>query len=115
MSERLVLADLLEQLVILSVGLRQLLERQEDVSGRRTAAETRLEARDGVSYVAGLGFLPFQLRLPVARTRRRSRRKSLRRFPPDKQKGSVFMFGDVEADAASASQQLREKNPAGNR
>lgn len=90
MSEQLLLADLLEQLVILSVGLRQLVKRQND---RRLSTQTILmEAGNGVggkrrhSYVAGLGFLPFELCLPVARTRRRSRRKLLRRFRPSKQK-----------------------------
>lgn len=51
MSEQLVLADLLEQLVVLSVGLRQLVKREKDLSKRKIrmeAAETRLEAKDSV-------------------------------------------------------------------
>lgn len=72
------------------------------------AGKQRLRGERRRSYVAGLGFFPFRLCLPVARTRSRGRRKSLCRFPPDKQKGSVFMFGAVEANAASAALQLRE-------
>lgn len=54
-------------------------------------------------YLAGMGFLPYKLGLPVTWTHRRSWRKLLRRFHPDKQKESVFMDKMGEATAAGAA------------